>query len=125
MTVMDNHPSKDKLVFPGISESSRPIVRTDGRSFRLISAERPVCYPAEKPTGRPGISSIGFWYSHKPNGQLTQSVVVILRHPPKQLTDIKRQVEIIADRLAEQLAKDSRLSATYEFDGSRSLLKAY
>ena len=125
MTVIDNRPSKDTLAFPPISESSNPIVRSDGRSFRLVSAERLVCYPAQKPTGKSGMSSIGFWYCLKQNDQLTESVVVILRWPPKHPVDIVRQVEIVADKLAERLAKGSRLSATYEFDGSRSHLKSY
>jgi hypothetical protein len=69
--------------------------------------------------------SIGFWYDRKLVGPLTEIVVVILRQPPGQPMDVMQQVEIVADRLAERLAKNTRLAATYEFDSYRSVLKAY
>src|SRR5260370_23100003 len=105
MIYIDHRHSKDTLAFPPISESSNPIVRSDGRSFRLVSAERLVCYPAEKPTGKSGMSSIGFWYCLKQNDELTESVVVILRSPPKHPVDIIQQVQIVSDKLAERLFK--------------------
>jgi hypothetical protein len=91
----------------------------------LIAAARPVSYPTASPSFETQMLSIGFWYDRKLIGPFAESVVVILRRPPREPINVMRQVEIVADRLAERLAKNTRLAATYEFDSSRSVLKAY
>jgi hypothetical protein len=122
MIVIDRDSSQAGIALFPVAESTCFVARSDGNSFRLLAAGKPVsCRSA----GRTQMSSIGFWYAHERTGSSPESVAVILRHTPKHCSDRMRQVEIVADRLAERLAKDSRLSAAYEFDGSRMVLKAY
>jgi hypothetical protein len=125
MPFTSRQPAQIGIGFPPPIGPTHSIVRSDGRSFRLIAAARPVSYPTASPSFETQMLSIGFWYDRKLVGPLTEIVVVILRQPPGQPMDVMRQVEIVADRLAERLAKNTRLAATYEFDSSRSVLKAY
>ncbi len=92
------------------------IVARYGRTFRLEAADDPVIFPSA--SGKIE-SSIGFWYTQ--NNASTECVVVMIRRPAKQ---VLRQVNFIADKLAEQLARNRPLSAVYEFDGSAMVLKA-
>jgi hypothetical protein len=74
-------------------------------------------FPVRRTSDNYGLSSIGFWYAHKQNGFSTESVVVILRHLPRTAEQVTRQVELVADKLAECLANNAHLPALYEFDG--------
>jgi hypothetical protein len=125
MTFTSSQPAQIGIGFPCPVMPRHSIVRSDGRSFRLIAAAKPVSYPTANPLVEAQMFSIGFWYDRKLVGPLTEIVVVILRQPPGQPMDVMQQVEIVADRLAERLAKNTRLAATYEFDSYRSVLKAY
>lgn len=82
--------------------------------------DRPIEYPHEKSAGRSDMKSVGFWYVHEANGGSTETVVVILRRPPRGGVSLLRHLETVADRLAEKLCAQSRLSCVYEF-GARQL----
>ena len=97
------------------------IVARYGKTFRLEAADDPVIFPS--PSGTSEIeSSIGFWYTQK--NAATECVVVMISQSGRQPFEVRRQVNFIADKLAEQLARNRRLSAVYEFDGSEMVLKA-
>jgi hypothetical protein len=61
--------------------------------------------------------SVGFWYVHEANGGATETVVVILRMPPNEKLRLYRQIEVVADKLAAELDRRSRLPCLYVFDG--------
>ena len=67
-----------------ISETMPMISRSDGRSFHLLLADRPVPYPAEKDTGLAERLSLCFWYSCIGRKSPTQSTVVL--RPARQLS---------------------------------------
>lgn len=97
------------------------IVARYGKTFRLEAANAPVIFPSASGTSKIE-SSIGFWYTQK--NASTECVVVMIRQSGRQPFEVRRQVDFIADKLAEQLARNRRLSAVYEFDGSEMVLKA-
>src|ERR1700675_592094 len=92
------------------------IFRSDGRLFHLVLGDKPIEYPQEKGAGRSDMKSVGFWYLHEGNGS-TETVVVILRRPPRAGDLLLRHLELLADKLFEKLRKSSRLPCLYEFDG--------
>jgi hypothetical protein len=107
------------------------ISRSDGESFHLVLGDRPISFPAEKSSGRTGMMTAGFWYvteqktdswgageSSRPTGT-TETVVVILRKPPRHGVELTRHLETVADRLADKLAKPEELATLYEFYGDQ------
>jgi len=108
-----------------LNEWGSVIARSDGKSFHLIAADGPLFYPGEGRPSRSELASVGFWYVHDRNGPSTETVVMLLRHPPRHPMSMLRQIEIVADRLAELLTKTSHLPRLYEFDGSRLVAKAH
>lgn len=102
-----------------LSEWGPVISRSDGATFHLVLGDRPIEYPAEKAAGKTEMMSAGFWYVHEANGESTETVVVILRRPPRGGVPLLRHLEIVADKLAEKLRKPGRLPCLYEFDGQQ------
>jgi len=100
-----------------------PIIsRSDGKSFHLVLGDRPISFPAEKSSGKTEMMTAGFWYvsdreSSKTAGT-TETVVVILRKPPRRGVDLTRHLETVADRLADRLAKAEEMATLYEFYGN-------
>jgi hypothetical protein len=104
------------------NETGPAISRSDGESFRLILGDRPISFPAEKSSGKTGMMTAGFWYVKAGNDDathVTESVVVILREPPKRGPALMRHLEAVADKLAEKLRKADALATLYEFDHHR------
>jgi hypothetical protein len=105
------------------------ISRSDGESFHLVLGDRPISFPAEKSSGRTATMTAGFWYVSEPKprslvagesrgtGGFTETVVVILRKPPKGGPPLMRHLELLADTLAEKITQVGRLNTFYEFDG--------
>ncbi len=100
-----------------LNERGPVISRSDGLSFHLILGDRPIEFPQERSAGRSDMKSVGFWYLHEKNGDSTETVVVILRRPPRGGVPLLHHLETVADKLYEKLSKSSRLSCLYEFDG--------
>ncbi len=100
-----------------------PIIsRSDGELFHLVLGDRPISFPAEKSSGKTEMMTAGFWYvsdreSSKAAG-ITETVVVILRKPPRRGVDLARHLETVADRLADKLANAEELATLYEFRGN-------
>ena len=95
------------------------ISRSDGCDFHLVLGDRPIAYPAERAVGKTEMMSAGFWYVHEANGGSTETVVVILRKPPRDWASLLRHLETVADRLYGKLCKSGRLDCLYEFDGQQ------
>ena len=95
------------------SEWGPMISRSDGVNFHLVLGDRPIAYPSE-----PEMMSAGFWYIHEGNHGSTETVVVILRRPPRGVgVALLRDLETVADKLYEKLCTLSRLPSLYEFNG--------
>lgn len=116
MTQIDRYSAPIGIGFPLPVGPGHSLFRSDGRSFRLLVAARPVSYPTANPSVDTQMFSIGFWYDRKLDGPLTETFVVILRQLSGHVMDVARQVKIVADKLAERLAKNCSISATYEFN---------
>jgi hypothetical protein len=102
-----------------LNERGPVISRSDGLRFHLVLGDRPIEYPQERSAGRSDMKSVGFWYVHEANGDSTETVVVILRRPPKGQLALTHHLELVADKIYEKLRKTSRLPCLYEFDGQR------
>jgi hypothetical protein len=100
-----------------LNEWGPMISRSDGANFHLVLGDRPIEYPAERASGRSKMKSAGFWYVHEANGDSTETVVVILRRPPRGGVALIHHLEVVADRLYDHLKRSSRLPCLYEFDG--------
>jgi hypothetical protein len=103
-------------LFESPKEWGAIISRSDGVNFHLIMCDRPIEYPAEGETGKAEMMSVAFWYVHEANGGSTETV--ILRRPHRRgIISLLRDLEKAADKLADKLRRESRLSRLYEFDG--------
>jgi hypothetical protein len=105
-----------------LNEAGPVVSRSDGKTFHLVLGDRPISFPAEKSSGRTEMKSAGFWYITERNGStnaFTQTVVVILRKAPQNGVSLFRHLEMVADALAEKLAKPEPLETLYEFEGNR------
>jgi hypothetical protein len=91
------------------------ISRSDGKTFHLLLADRPVPYPAERKSGPSKLVSICFWYSHVATGSPNSTSVVILPELRRHRGLFFRSVEIVADLLTGSLLRFSRLSEIYDF----------
>jgi hypothetical protein len=114
-----------------LNDAGPIISRSDGESFHLVLGDKPISFPAEKSSGRTATMTAGFWYVSEPKARslwagesagtngLTQTVVVILRTPPKRGPALMRHLELLADTLAEKITQLGRLATFYEFDGKQ------
>jgi hypothetical protein len=75
----------------------------------------PVAYPEERGTTSTTMS-VGFWYKHEANAN-TETVVVLMRNPPRNRRALEWQIEDIADRLVEILKKQTLLPTLFEYGG--------
>jgi hypothetical protein len=97
-----------------------PIIsRSDGVNFHLFLGGRPTAYPARVARGKTRMMSVRFWYLHEANGGSTECVVVILRKPPRRDANLLPHLEIVADKLYNELRHLVLLPPAYEFDGIR------
>jgi hypothetical protein len=106
-----------------LNDEGPMISRSDGESFHIVLGDRPISFPAEKSWKRTATMTAGFWYVSEPRadspgtGGFTETVVVILRKPPKRGEHLMRHLELVADTLAEKITLEGRLATFYEFDG--------
>lgn len=101
-----------------LAEGLPMISRSDGETFHLLLADRPLPYPVERASGPTNKISVCFWYTHIRQPKRTLSTIVILagwlpKHPA-----LFRKLELVADLLTEQLARKGTLAEVYElFEG--------
>jgi hypothetical protein len=101
------------------------ISRSDGKLFHLLLADHPIPYPAESKSEPSEKLSTCFWYSHVSQRETTSSVIVILPGPATNRASLFRQIEHIADLLAELLANARRVAGMYELIGDGLVEFAY
>jgi len=93
------------------------ISRSDGSSFHLLLADRPLPYPNERSAGPTRKISVCFWYSHVSRPKVTNSTVVTLHSRRTNRPGVFRIIETVADLLAEALARHGYLREFYDFTG--------
>jgi hypothetical protein len=98
-----------------LCESVPMISRSDGSTYHLFLADRPLPYPNERSAGRTQKISAFFWYSHVSRPRVVGSTLVTLRSSKANQPGVFRTIETIADMLAETLARDGQLKELYGF----------
>jgi len=98
-----------------LSEGLPMISRSDGESFHLLLADRPLPYPIECEAGPTNQVSACYWYSHVRSGRKTCSTIVVLPCPHSNRPSLFRLLETAADLLAEELYRRGDLVEFYEF----------
>lgn len=97
-----------------LSEGLPMISRSDGETYHLLLADRPLPYPNERSAGPTQKVSVCFWYSHGRKSTATSSTIVILSGARTNHPALFRRIEMVADLLAEELARFGKLAGFYE-----------
>jgi len=101
------------------------ISRSDGRNFHLLLADRPLPYPMERAGGPTGTISVCFWYVYGAEKRETKSTVVLFEGTLGLKSTLFRQIESIADMLADELLFRQGLGVLYNLQGHEILELAY
>jgi hypothetical protein len=106
----------DQALLGRLCEGLPMISRSDGTSFHLLLADRPLPYPNEyaAPTRK---ISVCFWYSHVSEPKMTNATIVTLRSIRNTRPAVFRVIETVADLLAQNLAQRGKLGQFYDFRG--------
>jgi hypothetical protein len=105
----------EQPVLTRLCECVPMISRSDGSSFHLLLADRPLPYPNERAAGPTLKISVFFWYSHVSRPRETGSTMVTLPFTRTNRPSVFRAIETIADLLAGTLARYGQLKEFYEF----------
>jgi hypothetical protein len=98
-------------------ESMPMISRSDGDTFHLLLADRPLVYPQERKAVASVSVSVCFWYSHVATGPETYTIVVILPDTRLDQPVLFRFIDSVADLLADKLLHTNHLASFYRFSG--------
>ena len=101
------------------------ISRSDGRNFHLLLADRPLPYPVELGAGPAQTVSVCFWYAYGKEWAATKSAVVIFESCARPKEKLYRQIEFIADVLADELLRPRELAVFYNLHGNSILELSY
>ena len=101
-----------------LCESMPMISRSDGKTFHVLLADRPLVYPQERTSATPSCVSVCFWYSHVATGSTTHAVVVILPDARLGQPVLFRVIDSVADLLAAELLHADSLACLYEYSGN-------
>ena len=101
-----------------LSEGMPMISRSDGRNFHLMLADRPLPYPAELGAGPSQTVSVCFWYTYGEEKAETKSAVVLFEAYAWPKEKMYRQIEFIADVLADELLRRRELAVFYNLQGN-------
>lgn len=104
----------DQPLLNRLSEGLPMISRSDGSSFHLLLADRPLPYPNELSAGPTNTISVCFWHSHISEPRITHSTIVTLRSKETNRPQVFRMIESVADALADELARCGRLCQFYD-----------
>jgi hypothetical protein len=115
----------EEALLSRLTEGIPMISRSDGRNFHLLLADRPLPYPAERDGGPSETISVCFWYLYGSDRNKTKSTVVLFDGTFGPKANIFRQIEFIADVLADELLRRQSLAAFYNMQGSEILELAY
>lgn len=100
------------------------ISRSDGRNFHLLLADRPLPYPMELGADPTHTVSVCFWYAYGEETE-TKSAVVLLESQACPKEKLYRQIEYIADVLADELLRRRELATFYNLRGNSVLELSY
>ena len=100
-----------------LCESMPMISRSDGQTFHVLLADRPLAYPQERHADAPSCVSVCFWYSHVATGSITHAVVVILPDARLDQPVLFRVIDSVADLLAAELLNSDHLASLYQYSG--------
>ena len=101
------------------------ISRSDGRNFHLLLADRPLPYPAELGADPAQTVSVCFWYAYGEKKAATKSAVVLIESRAHLKEKLYRQIEFIADVLADELIRRRELAIFYNLQGNSVLELSY
>ena len=108
-----------------LSEGMPMISRSDGRNFHLLLADRPLPYPAEIGADATQAVSVCFWYEYGAEKSATKSAVVVFESADHPKEKLYRQIEWIADVLADELVRRRKLATFYNLQGNSVLELSY
>ncbi len=100
-----------------LSEGPPMISRSDGKTYHLLMADKPLPYPAERFPGPTQRFSVCFWYSCGPGSGAAQTTVVLLPGSTRKNNNLFRRIEWIADILALMLQSRKPLGGFYDLRG--------
>ena len=115
----------EEALLTRLSEGIPMISRSDGRNFHLVLADRPLPYPVESAGGPTGTISVCFWYVYGAENRETKSTVVLFEGILGPEATPFRQIESIADMLADELLRRRRLAGFYNLKGHEIVELAY
>lgn len=101
------------------------ISRSDGRNFHLLLADRPLPYPVELGAGPTQTISVCFWYAYGEDQAETRSAVVLFESCADPKENLYRQIEFVADLLADELLHRRELATFYNLQGNSVLELSY
>ena len=108
-----------------LAEGIPMISRSDGKNFHLLLADRPLPYPAELGVGPTATMSVCFWYLYGAERNEVKSTVVLFEGLSSRKANLFRQIEFIADALADELSRSQRLAVFYNLKDNAILQLAY
>lgn len=115
----------EEALLSRLSEGMPMISRSDGRTFHLLLADRPLAYPMERGKDPKPMTSVCFWYVYGAEGRATKSTVVLFECGAGSSRKIFREIEFIADVLADELLRRRELAVFYSLQGKEILELAY
>lgn len=108
-----------------MTEGLPMISRSDGRNYHLLLADRPHAYPAERGDGPTQMVSACFWYVYGAGREATKTSVVLFEDVFGGKANFFRQIEFVADILADELLRRQSLAVFYNMRGNGILELAY
>jgi len=91
------------------------ISRSDGESYHLLLADTPRPYPAERGNQEMWGVSVCFWHAHIVSPTETRTTIVLLPERTLGWSELVfRQVETVADLLANKLSRSGNLNSWYD-----------
>jgi hypothetical protein len=101
-----------------LCESMPMISRSDGKTFHVVLADRPLAYPQERQLDSSNGVSVCFWYSHVATGSETYTAVVVLPQARLNQPVLFRLIDSVADLLAGELLRVHHLASLYTLSGN-------
>jgi hypothetical protein len=101
-----------------LSEGIPMISRSDGKNYHLVLADPPLPYPVELGSGPTQKLSVCFWYCYGHGRNAAGSTVVLVQGPMKSKVRTFRQIESIADLLANELSSRQVLASFYNLQSN-------
>jgi hypothetical protein len=115
----------EEALLSRLSEGIPMISRSDGRTFHLLLADRPLAYPAERGEDPTRMVSACFWYLYGTDRNATKSTVVLFEGAFGPKSNVFREIEFIADILADELLRRQSLAVFYNIQGNEILELGY